>query len=289
MLLATTTAGHDFGSICYEVYERAMSGEEPRWYGLWLEGDRMRPPWISDEDIEEARRTLPDAVFQRLHMNKWVAASGSVWSREQVLACRDGALEPQAVGKPRFAHFLAVDLGLTHDRTAAVILHKDFTMGRIVVDAIQVWEGSQAAPVQIAAVEAYIQWALRAFPRLSVVVDPWQMQATVQRLGQYRVKAVHFTNEYIAKLSSNLHHLISGRLLHFFPHPLLESELIEVVARQTPYGWRIDHAANRHDDLVIALGMAALESAAAPRPSRIWTADELERIYGKHWRVVLGF
>jgi hypothetical protein len=115
------------------------------------------------------------------------------------------------------------------------------------------------------------------------------MQATVQRLGQYRVKAVHFTNEYIAKLSSNLHHLISGRLLHFFPHPLLESELIEVVARQTPYGWRIDHAANRHDDIVIALGMAALESAAAPRPSRIWTADELERIYGKHWRVVLGF
>jgi len=289
MLLATTTAGHDLNSICYEVYERAISGSEPRWYCLWLEGDSAeRPPWISDEDIEEARRTLPAPVFQRLHENRWVSATGSIWSREQVERCRDITLEPQAVGQRGQSYHMGVDLGLTHDRTAAVIAHKDFEAGRIVIDSIQVWEGSQSAPVQIAAVESYIEWALRAFPNLSVALDPWQMQSTVQRLRDMRVKTVHFSNEYVARLSSNLHHLISGGLLRFYPHPLLEQELAEVIARQTPYGWRIDHAANRHDDVVIAMGMAALECAASRPPGRIWTADDLEGLYGPFWRDVLG-
>lgn len=290
MLVATTTAGFDTQSICYEVYQRAMSGTEPRWYCLWLEGDAPeRPPWMREEDIEEARRTLPGPVFQRLHENKWVSPTGSIWSRDQVERCRDITLEPQAVGRRGQPYHMGVDLGLTHDRAAAAICHKDFEAGRIVVDAIQVWQGSQQAPVQIAAVESYIEWALRAFPNLHCSLDPWQLQATVQRLRTMRVRAVKFTHEYIARLSANLHHLVSGGLLRFFPHPLLEAELAEVIARQTPYGWRIDHAANRHDDVVIALGMAALECAASRPPSRFWTRDELEELYGPYWREVLGF
>jgi len=288
LLIAATTAGFDFSSICYEVYEWASGGTEPRWYCLWLEGDQMRPPWIREEDIEEARRTLPAPVFQRLHENKWVSPTGSIWSRDQVERCRDITLEPQTVGKRGQSYCMGVDLGLTHDRAAAVICHKDFEAGRVIVDALQVWEGSQQSPVQIAAVEAYIEWALRAFPNLSVSIDPWQMQATVQRLRDLRVQAVRFTNEYVARLSVNLHHLISGGLLRFYPHPLLEQEFAEVIARQTPYGWRIDHAANRHDDCVIALGMAALECAASRPPGRIWTSDDLEALYGPYWRDVLG-
>lgn len=288
LLVTTTTAGFDFGSICYEVYERAISGSEPRWYCLWLEGDQQRPPWIRQEDIEEARRTLPGPVFQRLHENKWVSAVGSVWKREQVMACRDANLQPQAVGRRGIPYFMGVDLGLTHDRAAAVIVHKDFEAGHILIDAIHVWEGSQQYPVQIAAVENYVEWALRAFPNLTAVLDPWQPQATIQRLRMHRVKPAKFTSDFIARLSANLHHLVAGGLLRFFPHALLEDELLTVQARQTPYGWRIDHAANRHDDVVISLGMAALECAASRRPGRIWTRDDLERIYGEHWREVLG-
>jgi hypothetical protein len=288
LMIAATTAGFDFSSIGYEVYERASGGTEPRWYCLWLEGDQMRPPWIREEDIAEARRTLPAPVFQRLHENKWVSPTGSIWSRDQVERCRDITLGPQAVGRRGQSYHMGVDLGLTHDRTAAVICHKDFEAGRVVVDAIQVWEGSQQAPVQIAAVEAYIEWALRAFPNLSCSLDPWQLQSTVQRLRTMRVQAVKFTHEYIAKLSANLHHLIAGGLLRFYPHDLLEAELAEVIARQTPYGWRIDHAANRHDDVVIAMGMAALECAASRPPGRIWTSDDLEALYGPYWRDVLG-
>jgi len=290
MLVATTTAGFDTQSICYEVYQRAMGGTEPRWYCLWLEGDTAdRPPWIREEDIEEARRTLPAPVFQRLHENKWVSPTGSIWSREQIERCRDINLEPQAAGRRSQRYHMGVDLGLTHDRSAAVVCHKDFKSGLIIVDAIQVWQGSQQAPVQIAAVESYIEWALHAFPNLTCSIDPWQMQATVQRLRTMRVRAVKFTNEYIARLSANLHHLLSGSVLRFFPHPMLEAELTEVMARQTPYGWRIDHAANRHDDIVISLGMAALECATSRPPSRIWTRDELEALYGPYWREVLGF
>ena len=67
------------------------------------------------------------------------------------------------------------------------------------------------------------------------------------------------------RLSENLYALLKNGQMRLYSDPELERELLRLEARQTGYGWRIDHRSGGYSDRAMAIGMAALHAALAGR------------------------
>jgi len=248
-----TTAGFDYNSICWKVREMCRKKISPRFYFFSAPGKLAS--WIPEEWVQMQRETLPPHLFQRFIENKWTAGEAAFLTREEIEKCKDSSLSPKLTC-PVGRHFLGIDLGLRRDRTAAVITHK--TSDFVEIDSIEVWEGTKDSPVLLADIEEYIHQASENFSGLKVIIDPWQAESIIQRIPS--IERFTFTTANLEALSKNLYSLFHNGLIRFYPHSGLERELLSVNAKQTSYGWRIDHLSGGYSDIVMALGMSCLHS-----------------------------
>ena len=214
---------------------------------------------MTEKYLEQQRMRLPAHVFQRLHENKWTQGENAFLTKAEVEACKDYSLKPQLSGKEGIKYYLAVDLGLTRDRTVLTICHKDMKENLIYLDYIKTYQGSKKNPVIISDIEEDIIWANDNFNVQKNIFDPWQMKSTAQRMrSQVKIEEFTFTTSTIQKLSQNLYYLFHNGLIRIFPHNLLEEELLNINAEEKSYGWRIDHKSGGFSDHVVSVGMSSM-------------------------------
>lgn len=266
LTFVVTYAGTDQTSLLHELYQMGTQKRDPKMFFFWSE--RNLASWVKKEYLESQRMRLPAGVFQRLHENKWVEGANAFLTRSEVDASKDMTLKPQLGGKPGVRYFLAVDLGLTRDRTVLTICHKDAESNLVYLDFIKTYQGSRKNPVLIADVENDILWANQNFSIRKNIFDPWQMKGTAQKLkGRIRVEEFTFTSSSIQKLSQNLYYLFHNNLVRIFSHKLLEEELINLNAEEKSYGWRLDHKSGGYSDHVVSLGMSAMYAVQEEKAS----------------------
>lgn len=260
-----TYAGTNTVTPLYELYEKGLSGENPRMYFHWSHEPEVS--WITPEFIEERRRVLPPAVFQRFWENRWVGGENSFFTREDVMQCRDAFLKPTIHGEEGFQYFYGCDLGLVKDRSVAVILHQEKD-GMVIIDSIRTWSGDRTSPVKIADIEEDMLLASQNYPRLKIIVDPWNLKGTIERLKRHcRIEEFTFTGSNVEKLSRNLYYFIHNGLVKFFPHKELERELLSLNLEQKSYGYRFDHPSSQFSDHAMALSMALMQVANGKKPT----------------------
>jgi len=263
-IIVASNAGFDTGSVAWEVRELCRTRADSRFYLYAPEG--VVAGWIRPEDVEAQRRSLPAHVFQRLWENKWTAGSGSFISRAQLDRNIDPDWRPQVAGQPEERYFVGLDLGLRRDRTARAVLHFDRASDQVVLDDLRVWTPTSGHEIQIAEVEEDLEALDRRFGRPDFHLDPWQLVGSIQHLaGSLNVHEFKFTSESVRQLSENLYALLKNGQMRLYPDPELERELLRLEARQTGYGWRIDHRSGGYSDRAMAIGMAALHAALAGR------------------------
>lgn len=252
-----TYAGPDQTSLLYELYQTGMKKRDPKMFFFWTEVNLSS--WVSKEYLEQQRMRLPAGVFQRLHENKWVQGENAFLSKAELDKCIDPLLKPQLSGKDNVKYYLAVDLGLTRDRTVLTVCHKSDADNLVYLDYIQTFSGTKNNPVLISDVEQAILACNRSFNIVKNVFDPWQMKGTAERLKRMiKVEEFTFTSSSIQKLSQNLYYLFHNALIRIFPHKLLEEELLSLNAEEKSYGWRIDHKSGGFSDHSVSLGMASM-------------------------------
>ncbi len=120
-------------------------------------------------------------------------------------------------------------------------------------------------------VERDLVEVMEQFGCRTLVIDPWQLESTIQKLrGIYNIKPFNFSAD-MSRLSETLLTLLRGGRFTFYDDPRLIAELRNIYARQTARGWKIDHISAQKNDIVIALGMVAVECirSAALQP-QIW-------------------
>jgi hypothetical protein len=259
--IVLSNAGFDKQGLAWTLREQAR--KEPWAYLYAPEG--IQATWLSPTWVEQMRSTLPPEVFMRLIENKWTEGSGSFITRAMLDSCIDPERSQQLFGTSGTRYVAALDLGLVHDKTALAICHLD--QHTPVLDYLRVWKGSHSSPVSIASVEDELLLVANRFRLRKLFVDPWQMQASVQRLkGQLPITEYRFTSESVRRLSEALYTAISTGRLKLFPDSELESELLSLNAVQKGYGWRVDHTAGQYSDRAMAIGMCLTE--LLNRPSR---------------------
>jgi phage terminase large subunit-like protein len=243
----------------YRIREQAR---KQRWGYLYA------PPgphasWISPHWVEQQKALLPPIAFERVILNSWTSQSGDYVSRDAWRRLIDPGLHPVASGS-QGRYFGGLDLGLTRDRTAFAICHVKGE--QIILDALQVWEGTASDPVSIIAVENYVRDCYRRFPGLRVVADPWQAEGTVQKLSRagLRIDKFRFSQSSIHHLSRVLYESVQDESLRVYDDAGLVQEILGLQVRETPEGWRFDHRAGGYSDRVVALAMA-LQAAVKVR------------------------
>lgn len=266
MTFVVTYAGSDQTSLLYQLYQMGMQKRDKKMFFFWSEVNLAS--WVSETYLAQQRMRLPANVYQRLHENKWCQGENSFISREEVEACKDYALKPQLGGREGIKYYLAVDLGLTRDRTVLTICHKDSESNLVYLDFIKTYSGSKKNPVLISDVESDILWANANFNIKKNIFDPWQMKGTAQKLrGKIKVEEFTFTSSSIQKLSQNLYYLYHNQLIRQFPHKLLEEELLSLNAEEKSYGWRIDHKSGGFSDHVVSIGMSSMYAVQDEKPT----------------------
>ena len=231
-------------------------------------------PWVSASVLAEQRRLLSDSGFARFMLNEWTAPDDSLVSPDDLAAAvtLSGPQEPK-VGVPYVA---ALDVGLTNDRTVAVVCHSEpLSDGRdghrVVLDRMQVWAGSRSAPVRLGEVEEWLLQAHRLYSGARLVADPWQAVGLLQRLAGagMQVEEFTFSAQSVGRVASELMRALRDRRLALPDDEALLAELGSVRLRESSAGVvRLDHDASGHDDMATALGLAVLTLSQQPAYGR---------------------
>lgn len=265
--------------------------QDPYWV-VWDTDPRTNPTWMDAEAIERDKKLLPRAISKRLYDNIWIDPSeeAGYLLRGEIEACLRQGLEPHTAPQPMCNYAIGVDYGPRRDRTVLSLLHQDAD-GVVYVDECRVLQGSYERPVAIADVEAFLSEKLAIFPNAGIIVDPYQLEGTIQRFSErYSVTRYQARgpvgNYHMAELLRTA--ILSQRLL-WAPgtgaHPSLEnedftSELSNLIIKQLPSGkYRFDHEAGCHDDRACSVGMAllALHEGYIPRPHLVPEPLQLKR------------
>jgi len=267
-LLCTSTSG-DPAHWSHGVYETALKSK------AWTVQDTPGPlAWASPDFLAEQRLILPDSVYRRLHLNEWCASEDRLTNLDDVRACvtLDGPLEWQEGHQ----YVLSLDLGVRNDRTAAAVMHSERmvepggrdVVQRMVLDRIEVWAGTRGNPVDLGAVEQWVEFTARAY-RARIVCDPWQAIAMVQRLRSrgLQVEEFNFSQQSNGRLAVALHTTIRDHRLAIPDDEDLIEELVNVRLKETaPNVYRIEHDPDKHNDRAITLAMGIQTLATVPRP-----------------------
>jgi phage terminase large subunit-like protein len=175
---------------------------------------------------------------------------------------------------------ITVDIGLKNDLTAVVVSHYEAvpeeerrtTSWRVVIDRIETWRGSPAAPVQLAAIQESLLEAARTYRNVRMVFDPYQAAGVMQELRRNGIKVDEFTftQASVGRLATTLVTAIRNKALALPRDPDLIDELARVRLIETsPNVYRLEHDAGRHDDRAIAIALAVttlLERSAKVGP-----------------------
>lgn len=262
-MIVFSTPG-DLGHFSKRVRDAAAEG------GRWFYYARHQPPeWLSSDYLAEMRRTLPADIYARFFEARWVQGGGRPIMPDDLAAVFDPQLPRQTRGARGVAYAAALDVGLVNDRSVLAVVHQEAS-GTVVVDRLEVWEGTRDNRVLFADLAEALRRIHRDFNHLTIIIDPWQALNLVETLRAegLRFEEAKFTSEYRHRIDANLFRLIKDRQLWCFAgtpeSDLLADEMLNLEVELKPGGWRFNHRPGLHDDAWTAVAMAAAAVVVNP-------------------------
>lgn len=243
MLISITTAGFDSDSFCYQLYDRAREGTDPRFFFRWWQAPdacalddraawRQGNPasWITDEFLADqlVSPDLSENGFRRLHLNQWTEAT-EAWfpfGYWETLAT-DRRLQPGETVA------LALDGSFSGDSTALVACTPDEFLS--VVGAWEKPPRDDTWRVDIADVEAAVLAACRTYNVVEVTADPYRWQRSLEVLAAEGIPVTEFPQSaqrmspatsgfYDAAMDRRLSHDGDQRLARHIAHCVLKTD-----------------------------------------------------------------
>lgn len=264
----------------HEAYKAALRA--PRTWNVFHREGTLAS-WLDRKGLAEDRELLPPSEAERLLDNRWIdpAAEHDYLRRSEVNACAalgDAmglSIRMKASVVPPISNYVAViDYGPRRDRTALGIMHADEAK-RTIVDRLDVWQGSDGKPVLVSDVEEWIERTNRDFAPRVFLIDPYQMEGTIQWAQKKGIPVEAFKFRSGAgnyELAQHLRAQIVGKRLIWYPgagklNDTLEDELTGLRVKRMPYGYRFDHETQKHDDRAFVLAAGSLRAVQYPAES----------------------
>jgi hypothetical protein len=161
---------------------REAARTDPAWRFSRLDGPQAS--WLTPERLAEQRRMLPAVAYARLWENQWSSGGGDALTRADIAAAFVDGLQPMSGAEPGWLFVAGVDLGLTRDCSAVVVLGvpSGGTAGRIRLAHNKLWRPTLGRKIDITEVESHILELDARYHLETVAFDPWQAEHMAQRL-----------------------------------------------------------------------------------------------------------
>lgn len=264
-LVVLTSAG-DPAHWSYGIRTHASNNE------LWRLHEVQGPaPWADPRKLQEQRERLPESSYRRLFLNEWTEGEERLVSMDDVRQCMILS-GPQPLDRD-LEYVIGLDIGLKHDPTVACIAHNEVVDNRqcVVVDQMEVWQGSLDKPLVLGVVENWIKERLTGAHQSALfrlIVDPWQAVGMGQRLhDEYGLIVLDYpmTTQSITRLAMTMLTFLREHRLIMFEDEALMHELLNIRLKEpVPGQYRIDHDVSQHDDRVMAIALATQYLAQHP-------------------------
>ena len=265
--LTVTYAGFEGESaLLEELYNRGL--QLPQVAPNLFAGDGMLmfwshdpvAPWQTDAWVAEMRRSLRPNQFLRMIENRFVTTESSFVEMSAWDRCVNAGLG-HAVSDRGLSIWVGVDASIKRDSTAIVATTWDQKAQQVRLVTHRVFQPSPEEPLDFeATIERTLLDLHERFLLRKVLFDPYQMQATAQRLTRAGLRIEEFPQSLanLTTASQNLFELIQGQNLLAYPDAGIRLAISRAVAIETPRGWRITKDKQSHKiDVVTALAMAA--------------------------------
>ncbi len=242
-LIISTPNGHNW---FWHAYQRGNDPGYLEWKS-W-QAPASANPLIPDDEIDEARRTLPPRSFEQEYLAAFLPDSGMVFTgvRQAATAPADPAPQPQ----PGHRYLMGLDFGRYDDFTAAVVL--DATTGEMV------------------ALDRFneLDWGMQR-TRIAGLARRWRVETVlaeanaagepnIEALRRAGVPVLPFVTTPMSKppLIERLVSAIQQIDVRLLPDEVLLGELEAYTYKKTAIGTYYSAPPGRHDDTVIALALA---------------------------------
>lgn len=251
LTLAISTPAASADSIMWRLVEHGRAGDDPAFYfrefaapegcevsdrKAWRVANpalACRNPFLSEDGIEAARRTIREPVFRQLRLGQWVTGVDAwlPWGAwEQCATERKPAAGERVV--------LAFDGSASGDSTALVGCTLD---GHLWTEGI--WEnpGDTRWRVPREDVDLAVDMAFLRYEVAELACDPWgwrsEIEAWSKRHGERRV--VEYNTAHAARMASATDRLYQAVVTRTATHdgdPRLSAHIAHCVAKSTPMG-----------------------------------------------------
>ena len=264
--LTTTYAGFEGESkLLEDLYKRGM--DQPTIAPGLRAGDGLLmfwshtpvAPWQTDTWVEQMRSQLRPHAFARMIENRFAHSEESFIDVAEWDACCTGL---PIMADADLSVWAGVDAGFKRDSTAIVACAWDRGEKKVRVVHHRIFVPTKNNPINFEAdVENTILDLKHRYRLREVRYDPWQMQASAQRLRAQGVNMVEFPQSLpnLTSASQNLFELIKAQGIVAYHDADIRLAIQRSVAIENPRGWRIAKEKSSHKiDVVVALAQAAL-------------------------------
>lgn len=219
---------------------RELARTSPRWtFHKW---DKPAP-WLSEAEIDEARKRNPKSRFMRLFEGRWVVGTENGLDYDAVKRC---VTLPGPHGHPfdSFTYFCSVDLAATRDWAAVVVIGFDIFQDPIELHVADVrdWSPQQfGGAIDLGVVESCIIELAKRYGFESVLFDPMEGRQMMGRLAQrgLRIHKWQSSPKYQKAMATDLMECVNDQLLCLYEHERLIADLLKLSIEEKQYGYRI--------------------------------------------------
>lgn len=303
LVLATTTAGYDKDSICYELYQhgkKVQAGEVSdqsfffRWWEpsdpkadhrdrrIWVECNPSLGAHLRVSDMEDALQA-PEPVFRRYRLNQWVEWDTSWLPPDAWSNC----LAPELGLDTELPLNVAIDLAQYHDSAAVAAAQ---LVGERIVVRSRIWENPYEPgteeflnyQVPTADLRNYIRELAERFPKSASIdengraipgpefaFDPWGMAESADILEQEKLNMLKYpqTEARMVPASSDFYRAIMEKRVAHDGDELFARHIRGAVAKPTDRGWRLARPKGKRVAMDGAVAAAiAVHRALQPKP-----------------------
>ena len=240
-VLFSTPRGKDW---FYDMYQMGQDTTVPSHASVRME--QYDNPYINKEEIEAAKRALPDAIFRAEYLGHFLEGESQVF---QNFNANTFDSWPNRTGKV----YIGVDLAQTGDFTVAVVMDSSGSVIEIYRDNNKEWEQMQTRIIQLA--QRY---------NATVMIETNSMGTVVLEAIKKKYQDTHGFNTSNQSKRDIVESLILGfnestiRIPSATLYPELHRELEVFEMTYNPQSRSVKYAARPpfHDDIVIALCIA---------------------------------
>jgi phage terminase large subunit-like protein len=221
---------------------------------------------------------LPAVAYLRLWENQWSTGGGDALTPADIAAAFVDKLQPMTGKETGFMFVAGVDLGLTRDCSAVVVLGVPYggSSGRIQLAHNRLWRPVLGKKIDLTEVESHILALDQRYHLEFTTFDPWQMEHLAQRLeadsahrrrNQLRrfgskpwMREVPPTAANLRDQATLVIESFGDRRLLLYPCEPLRRDLLKLRVEEKSYGCRLvsPRDGDGHGDTFSAFALALL-------------------------------